>query len=136
MKAVKKSEIWVKFFAIGCVFYCVGDLNDLQIDLHVSLHVGFKIRFAGIVPVFLEFNESTPLVNVAHKMFRPSVTWRIHCRETMFPRQRFLVRPAPYNGCLAWHFLISIVLHTVIRYRTVQKIEQRVFRPCPSTTYV
>ena len=55
-KTVKKSEIWVKFFTIGCVFYRVGDWDDLQIDLHVSLHDGFKIQFAGIVPVFLEFN--------------------------------------------------------------------------------
>ena len=38
------------------MFYHVGDWDDLQIDLHVSLHVGFKIQFAGIVPVFLEFN--------------------------------------------------------------------------------
>ena len=46
----------VKFFAIGCVFYRVGDWDDLQIDLHVSLHVGFKIQFTGIVPAFLEFS--------------------------------------------------------------------------------
>ena len=32
--------------------------DDLQIDLYVSLHVGFKIYFAGIVPVFLEFTET------------------------------------------------------------------------------
>ena len=38
------------------MFYRAGDWDDLQIDLHVSLHVGFKIQFAGIVPVFLEFN--------------------------------------------------------------------------------
>ena len=44
------------FFTIGCVFYRVGDWDDLQIDLHVSLHVGFEIQFAGVVPVFLEFN--------------------------------------------------------------------------------
>ena len=44
------------FFAIGCVFYHVEDWDDLQIDLHVSLLVGFKIQLAGIVPVFLEFN--------------------------------------------------------------------------------
>ena len=37
------------------MFYRVGDWDDLQIDLHVS-HVGFKIQFVGIVPVFLEFN--------------------------------------------------------------------------------
>ena len=29
-----------------------------NIDLHVSLHVCFKIQFAGIVPVFLEFSDS------------------------------------------------------------------------------
>ena len=49
-KTVKKSEIWVKFFA----FYRVGDWYDSQIDLHVILHVGFKMQFAGIVPVFLD----------------------------------------------------------------------------------
>ena len=38
------------------MFYRVGDLDDLQIDLHVSLHVGFKIQFTDIVPVLLEFN--------------------------------------------------------------------------------
>ena len=38
------------------MFYRVGDWDDLQIDPHVSLHAGFKIQFAGIVPVFLEFN--------------------------------------------------------------------------------
>ena len=32
------------------------DWDDLEIDLHVSLHDGFKIQLAGIVPVFLEFN--------------------------------------------------------------------------------
>ena len=45
------------FFTIDCVFYGVGDWDDLQIDPHVSLHDGFKIQFAGIVPVFLEFND-------------------------------------------------------------------------------
>ena len=51
----QKSESWVMFFTIGCVFYCVGDWDDMQIDLHVSLYDGFKIQFAGSVPV-LEFN--------------------------------------------------------------------------------
>ena len=51
-KTVKKSEIWTKFFTIGCVFHRVGDWDDLEIDLHVSLHVGSKLQFAGIVPVF------------------------------------------------------------------------------------
>ena len=59
-KTVKKSEIWVKFFAIGCVFYRVGDWDDSQIDPHVTLNDGFKIKFAGIVPVFLEFNAPDP----------------------------------------------------------------------------
>ena len=57
-KTVKKSEIWVKFFTIGCVFYRGGDWDDPQIEPHVSLHDGFKIQSAGIVPVFLEFNDS------------------------------------------------------------------------------
>ena len=38
------------------MFYRVGDWDDLQIDLRVSLHDDFKIQFVGIVPVFLEFN--------------------------------------------------------------------------------
>ena len=59
-KTVKKSEIWVKFFAVGCVFYRVGDWDDLQIDPHVSLHNGFKKQFASIVPVFLELNAPDP----------------------------------------------------------------------------
>ena len=42
-KTVKKSEIWVKFFTIDCVFYRVGDWDDLQIDPFVSLHDGFKV---------------------------------------------------------------------------------------------
>ena len=62
-KTVKKSESWVMFFTTGCVFYRVGDWDDLQIDLHVSLHDGFKIQFAGIVPVFLEFNAH-PSLNI------------------------------------------------------------------------
>ena len=44
------------------MFYRVGDWNDLQIDLHVSLHIGFKIQFAGIVPFFLELNGITPVI--------------------------------------------------------------------------
>ena len=54
------TDIVVKFFAIGCVFDRIGDCDDLQIDQHVSLrvslHVGLKIQFAGIVSVFLEFS--------------------------------------------------------------------------------
>ena len=41
---------------MGCVFYRVGDWDDLQIDLHVSIHDGLKIQFASIVPVFLGLN--------------------------------------------------------------------------------
>ena len=55
-KTAKNSEIWVRFFTIGCVFCRVGDWGDLQIDSHVSFHDSFKIQFAGIVPVFLEVN--------------------------------------------------------------------------------
>ena len=56
------------FFTIGCVFYCVGDWDDLQIDLNVSLHDGFKIQFAGSIPVFLEFNgyHSVPVQTIFH----------------------------------------------------------------------
>ena len=38
------------------MFYGVGDFDDQQINLHVNLHVGFKIQFAGIISVFYEFN--------------------------------------------------------------------------------
>ena len=60
-KYYQRIRKYVKFFAIGCVFYRVGDWDNLQVDLHVSLHVGLymeahKIQFAGIIPVFLEFN--------------------------------------------------------------------------------
>ena len=36
---------------------CCGALSLRRTgdDLHVSLHKGFKIRFAGIVPGFIEF---------------------------------------------------------------------------------
>ena len=36
---------------------CCGALSLRRTgdDLHVSLHKGFKIRLAGIVPVFIEF---------------------------------------------------------------------------------
>ena len=44
----------MKFFTIGCVFYRIGYWDDLQIDPHVSLRDGFKMQFAGIVPVILE----------------------------------------------------------------------------------
>ena len=39
---------------------CCGALSLRRTgdDLHVSLHKGFKIRLAGIVPVFIEFTGS------------------------------------------------------------------------------
>ena len=43
---------------------CCGALSLRRTgdDLHVSLHKGFKIRLAGIVPVFIEFTgEPRPL---------------------------------------------------------------------------
>ena len=49
----QKIRNFAKFFAIGCVLYRVGDWDDLEIDLHVSLHGGFEKRLADIVPVFL-----------------------------------------------------------------------------------
>ena len=36
-KTVKKFEIWVKFFTIGCVFYRVGDWDDLQTVNSISI---------------------------------------------------------------------------------------------------
>ena len=38
-KCQKNPEISVKLFATGCVFYHIGDWDDLQVDLHVNLHV-------------------------------------------------------------------------------------------------
>ena len=35
----------------------------------VSLHVGFKLQFADIVPVFLEFNEVNELVTIVSELF-------------------------------------------------------------------
>ena len=70
-KTVKKFEIWVKFFTIGCLFYHVGDWDDRYIDPHVSLRNGFKIKFAGIVPVLLEFNVSSTLPELAAMIVIP-----------------------------------------------------------------
>ena len=58
----------VKFFLIGCVFYQVGNWGYLQINRHVSLHVGFKIQFAVIVPVFLEFNAPVTYCNICERI--------------------------------------------------------------------
>ena len=58
----QELPIQVKFFAIGYVFYRVGDWDDVQIDLRASLHVGFKIQFAGIIPVILGFNGFATMV--------------------------------------------------------------------------
>ena len=68
-KTVKKSEIWVKFSTIGCVFYRVGDWDDLQIGLHFRLHDGFKLQFAGIVPVFrVHWHTNTDQEKTKNKM--------------------------------------------------------------------
>ena len=42
---------------------CCGALSLRRTgdDLHVSLHKGFKIRLAGIVPVFIEFTGASSL---------------------------------------------------------------------------
>ena len=53
------------------MFYRVGDWDDLQIDLHVSLHVGFKIHFAGVVPVFFEFNDEASIENIVFPLSVP-----------------------------------------------------------------
>ena len=39
---------------------CCGALSLRRTgdDLHVSLHKGFKIRLAGIAPVFIEFTDT------------------------------------------------------------------------------
>ena len=40
---------------------CCGALSLRRTgdDLHVSLHKGFKIRLAGIIPVFIEFTGAS-----------------------------------------------------------------------------
>ena len=38
------------------MFYHTGDWGDQLIDCYVSVDVGIKIQFIGIVPVILEFN--------------------------------------------------------------------------------
>ena len=48
------------------MFYRVGDWDDLRIDLHISLHAGFKIQFAGIIPIFLEFNGANYVFGGLH----------------------------------------------------------------------
>ena len=63
------------------MFYRVGDWDDLLIELLVSLHVRFQIQFAGIVPVFLEFN-------VLLETFRSTFFFR---RQTANRRMRFAV---------------------------------------------
>ena len=44
---------------------CCGALSLRRTgdDLHVSLHKGFKIRLAGIVPVFIEFTGLSSLLS-------------------------------------------------------------------------
>ena len=44
---------------------CCGALSLRRTgdDLHVSLHKGFKIRLAGIVPVFIEFTDLNSFKN-------------------------------------------------------------------------
>ena len=53
---------------MGCVFYHVGDWDDLQIDLRVSHYDDFKIQFAGIFPVFLEFNGSNEDGTISYRL--------------------------------------------------------------------
>ena len=57
-----KKENCQKIRNLGEVFHnrlrvlSLGDWDGLQFNPHVSLLAGFKIQFAGIVPVFSEFN--------------------------------------------------------------------------------
>ena len=82
------------FFTIVCVFYCVGDWDDLQIELHVSLHDGFKIQFTGIVPVFLEFNVSIR-----------SNGWKWSFSKT--PKLWYGIKHVIKNGGRTYHFRLS-----------------------------
>ena len=50
------------------MFFYIGDWDDQQIDLNISLHVGFKIQFASIVPVILEFNGLIGLAVLGFKL--------------------------------------------------------------------
>ena len=49
------------FFAIGCIFCRVEKWDDMQIDLHVSLHVDFTMQYVGILQDVLEFNVAVSL---------------------------------------------------------------------------
>ena len=71
----------MKFFTIDCVFYRAGDWDDLQIDPHVSLHDGFKIQFAGIVPVFLEFIGVNRAVNITNLRALGNIVSRVDKRR-------------------------------------------------------
>ena len=84
-KTVKKSEIWIKFFTMGCVFYRVGDWDDLQFNPHVSLHVGFKIQFAGIVLVFSQFDDVNIILTLPLTVtlaLTPKGQWFVSVRQT------------------------------------------------------
>ena len=52
----RKTRNLGQVFGTGCVFYRLGDWDDLQIGLNVSLHDDFEIQFTGLVPVFSEFS--------------------------------------------------------------------------------
>ena len=56
-KTIKEKPNFRLGFWQNVSFYRVGDWGDVYIDLHVGLHVFFRVQFAGIIPVFLEFNE-------------------------------------------------------------------------------
>ena len=76
------------------MFYRVGDWDDLQIDLHVSFHVGLKIQFAGIVPVILEFNDNDQDEQVTRKDKQQYPTPEIQLnmkKQKQNPNDKFLI---------------------------------------------
>ena len=114
-KTVKKpSKFGLSFFATGCVCYRVGDWDDLEVDLHVCLHVTFRLHFAGIVSVFrvqwLGYPQSRPQISSLflaqlHEKFVISLTWDIRLLVITFC-SIYCIRSANHNiGYLCLHYL-------------------------------
>ena len=74
-------------------------------DLHVSLHKGFKIRLAGIVPVSLEFTAHTTLESV--RAASEVRGWFVRAASEVRPLVRGWFVPIEANTGSVYHFLIS-----------------------------
>ena len=86
---IKIRKLGQVFSAIGCVFYRVGGWDDLQIDLHVSLHEGLKIQFAGIVSVFLFNGVNWPdVLGCGTTLERKSTTKFVESMHAFIPTSK------------------------------------------------